>query len=511
MAIFVKKNLKIQIATTFIILLALGMLLQSCLLLMVGVRNAIKREVVYTGLQLNLLKKIIVPSVDADSSAAISPLRPAQPSLYSTDFSCVVVNVPGQEVLVENQCKFKQEVQHLSSLAGKEQITKIGYAGITWSLLSYRNEIVIAASPLIDAQGKLLGVIAVEHSLLPVYDSFKKEGKVALIYILINTIILASVGFFRIAKTLLRPIDRLVQLAEKYKPEDNVSFLVQDGGREFWKLTTSLKAMFDRIEEDNRKLRNSIKELEKVNNELQANKAIIVRSEKLASVGRLSAGLAHEIGNPLAIVQGYIDLLGRDDLTAEEKNIFSNKAAFELDRINRLIRQLLDFSKPSTMPPELFRVNTLIEDVAQFISVEKSFKKLLVDLKLEAEKDIVTTEKEALRQVVLNCLLNASDAMADELQENKKINVSTWNSDSDTSRSTETRACIWISIKDAGPGIPQEQLENVFDPFFTTKEAGKGTGLGLFVSYTIMERLGGTISIRNRKSRGVEVLLSLPS
>jgi signal transduction histidine kinase len=232
----------------------------------------------------------------------------------------------------------------------------------------------------------------------------------------------------------------------------------------------------------------------------------MVRTEKLAAIGRLSAGLAHEIGNPLSIVLGYVDLLRRADLSTEEREVFSKNSQLELDRIKTLIRQLLDFSRSDNLQEHRISVNDLIKQVIGFVGMEKSFARCNIIQQLDAGRDMVIANADSLRQVLLNCLLNAVDSLAGG-EGSGEIVVCTRNSEEELMGGS-----LFISLKDNGKGIAAEHLENVFDPFFTTKEPGKGTGLGLFVCHTIIERLGGSITIGNNPygEKGSEVVITLP-
>ncbi|KJS01777.1 MAG: hypothetical protein VR65_07595 [Desulfobulbaceae bacterium BRH_c16a] len=129
-----------------------------------------------------------------------------------------------------------------------------------------------------------------------------------------NVIIFSSLGFFRIVRIFIRPLDKLVLKAENYYPDEQSLFPFGDDESAFRKLSISLNALIDRIKRDNRSLRSTVSELENANKELKEKNDMVVRSEKLASAGRLSAGLAHEIGNPLSIIQGYVELLGREEV-----------------------------------------------------------------------------------------------------------------------------------------------------------------------------------------------------
>ena len=142
--------------------------------------------------------------------------------------------------------------------------------------------------------------------------------------------IFSAIGFFRMFKLVLKPNDRLVTISEKLDPGAGVPFFSGNANNEFSRLSLGLNRMISRIREDNKALDSTVVELEAANRELKRNEKEMVRTEKLASLGRLSAGLAHEIGNPLGIVQGYVDMLGTSELTDKEKQQFSKRANSEL-------------------------------------------------------------------------------------------------------------------------------------------------------------------------------------
>jgi signal transduction histidine kinase len=392
----------------------------------------------------------------------------------------------------------------LSEQAKKMKTTVTKYAGESWNISLFGSESALMAVPLIDSDGRLYGSISAERSLLPIYSRYKKDMGIALCYLLVNVIIFSILGFFRFVRVFFRPLDKLVTITENYRADEQSLLPFSQDENAFRKLSMSLNALLDRIKRDNRSLRDTVSELKNANRELREKNELVIRSEKLASAGRLSAGLAHEIGNPLSIIQGYVELLGREDLSAIEKMQFSGKAQQELDRIKVLIRQLLDFSRSVCAGEEKILVDSLINEVIGFTSLEKSFADCTLRTDFLAENNEVVVEKDALRQVLINLLFNAVDAVAEQ-EIRKEINITTYNDEND-----QLGSILVITIEDNGVGIAEENLKNVFDPFFTTKEVGRGTGLGLFVCHSLIERLGGRIALSNRDPQGVEVKIELP-
>ena len=155
-------------------------------------------------------------------------------------------------------------------------------------------------------------------------------------------------------------------------------------------------------------------------------------------------------------------LLSREDVTHDEKRDFSGKAHQELDRIKRLIRQLLDFATPRRLAAESISVNTLIRHTIAFVSLEKTFAGCAIATELSAERDGIIADEDALQQVLINLLLNAIDATAAHGEKERRITVAT-----EVANSSRHGQVIVIRIKDNGVGIDQEHLQKVFDPFFS--------------------------------------------
>lgn len=495
---------QVRIILTFSIMLVTAMLLQSVVVLFLGLRAHIQEDV-------TLAKQILKKSVVAVSSRveeggeqySIDGLQDVNSTKF---FSCVYQEQAVATKTEWGTCRFFDPLRVLAEEAREKRVSVVRYVGRGWYSMLSLGEVAIIAVPVVDDTGQVIGNIAAERSLLPIYTRSFRDLRISLSYLLVNAVLFSILFFFRISKYFFRPLEKLVEKAESHQHGAQRFVLVSDDASPFRKLSAGLNSLIDRIEADNRMLRRNVQELEKVNKELQEKNDLVMRSEKLASVGRLSAGLAHEIGNPLSIIQGYVELLSRDDLSGEEKQQFSEKAQQELDRIQRLIRQLLNFAGTKRSVCETVPVNDLIREVVDFVSMEKSEGESFLHTQLMAEDDHLLAERDALRQVLINCLLNAVDATGELAREERDITISTANEQNESGQ-----ARLIIRIRDNGTGICEDDLQYVFDPFYTTKEVGRGTGLGLFVSNAIVEGLGGTIALGNRQPAGVEVVISFAS
>ncbi|HEX9916140.1 MAG TPA: ATP-binding protein [candidate division Zixibacteria bacterium] len=221
----------------------------------------------------------------------------------------------------------------------------------------------------------------------------------------------------------------------------------------------------------------------------------LIRSEKLVAIGQLSASLAHEINNPLGIIKNYLALT-QNSLSPQDKNR-ANLGIIEeeLDRIARIVRQLLDLCQPRNekmLPADLPAI------VEQTISlVEKQFEKNKISIVRQFHENLPTLEgySDQLKQLFLNLLMNAQDSMP----QGGKIHIAV----------SKNEDQIRICFSDTGCGIPKENISRVFEPFFTTKADKKGTGLGLWICLEIINQHNGTISLENR-SEGTGFIINLP-
>ena len=284
-------------------------------------------------------------------------------------------------------------------------------------------------------------------------------------------------------------------------------FYSGEGLGEFTQLLLSLNHLVTRIDGDKQELRLTVDSLKKANDELQKNRDEMIRAEKLASIGRLSAGLAHEIGNPLGIIQGYIDLLTEDALSSTDREIFSQRATQELNRINTLIRNLLDLSRsPVASSVAAVDLHPLLKDLIETVRVRKTAVPITYNTDFQATISEAVIDSDGLRQVFLNCILNSIDAIEEtENRSDSSIVLSTTNKILENGNT-----CIIIILKDNGAGIKPEHKDAIFDPFFTTKEVGKGTGLGLAVAHNMIKKAGGTITISSDIDRGTTITIALP-
>jgi len=222
-------------------------------------------------------------------------------------------------------------------------------------------------------------------------------------------------------------------------------------------------------------------------------------SERLAMVGQLAAGIAHEINNPLGGVLVYSHLLLDDTPEGDPRRPNVKKIAQETARCRDIVRSLLDFARQGELQVEDADLHALISQSLDLAGTQKSFRSIRVIKRFAPEIPRIRLDRGKIQQVFLNVIFNAAEAM--EGREGI-IAVST--------RPVKGEAAVQIRIRDTGCGMPPEVIKRVFEPFFTTKEVGKGVGLGMSVSYGIVEQHSGRLRIRSRPGRGTVVSILLP-
>lgn len=416
----------------------------------------------------------------------------------------------GQRVLYrqhgEDHPEALNQKQIKAALASRKTVSaELGY---TWALFWWQPSALSISTP-IQKGGKLEGVISAVVPLTPVYDTLELYHKPIFFYIILNTCVLTIAGLYRIFRLYLRPIDRIIMQADDFHEADDIFFAFRHEDNELNRLSSSLNRMLNRISSDKKKLQTTVLSLEQANIELKNAQKEIIRAEKMASVGRLAAGIAHEIGNPIGIVLGYLDMLKNNNLDDEDKIDFLKRTEDEVQRINAIIRQLLDLARPADSQNEPVNLSTVVQDIVDVMQLQPVMHHTNIELHLGAAHDSVWGNDNQLRQVFLNLLLNAADSIQGGSSPQKgRIEVRTSNSSERIEGPTQPM--LRVEFKDNGDGIDPEKLQNIFDPFYTTKEPGKGTGLGLSVSYMIIEGMGGTISAESRVGHGARFVIELP-
>ncbi|HPM77854.1 MAG TPA: ATP-binding protein, partial [bacterium] len=264
----------------------------------------------------------------------------------------------------------------------------------------------------------------------------------------------------------------------------------------------------------------------------------LMHSDRLAYVGRVAAGMAHEVGNPLGAIFGYLEILREAELTAEDAEVVE-RITLEIKRIDKTMRELLDFSRIKPMRSEPTDLPALTAETVTLMKSQRGLDRVRVEILPVTDLPPVRLDPDQFKQVILNLLLNAADAMRDEgtitisaeakpfermeLFKEQLPGAPSENEVpftdclrrgivlSDRIGPVEGTPMVWLHITDSGPGMPADVLEHVLEPFFTTKPKGKGTGLGLAICLRIVASAGGLMRIESRLGVGSRVSLVYPA
>jgi two-component system NtrC family sensor kinase len=403
-------------------------------------------------------------------------------------------------------------------------------------LPALRREVFVTLALL--CAGALLVAINGVALLLPLVGNLSQAAIWIFLLLVADITIFALIGRRLLRRKVLDPIDKLVSSAERIARGDTEARMPDLDTQELTQLASSVNQMAEKLIANQEVLEENIESLDETNRLLTEARDAMIHAEKMATVGRMAAGVAHEVGNPLGAIIGYLALLqkhvpdsGGDLLLSAER---------EARRIDRIIRGLLDFSRPHDAHAQNIDVNSVLAQTVELVATQGRLAGIDVALELEDDLPEVSADPYQLQQVLVNLLVNASDALdgtADPeiklmslsrkfrppppLKARRKDDPPGINYAHRRRLNAPTRAnrdpgppegtVVEIVITDNGPGIPPDLLSQVFEPFVTTKEPGKGTGLGLAVSVRLVESMGGTLQVDSTVGEGATFRIVLPS
>ncbi len=359
----------------------------------------------------------------------------------------------------------------------------------------YRNE--ASLTEFLRLKGRDLHIFAVEFSgkerreIQRILSLTRNSLSVVLLLIFA----FGTVISIKLATSIATPLANLERVTRKIARGDFSENIPVRGTDEIASLETTFNQMEDRLKE-------TFSSLELAINSLHEKQEQLVEAEKLASIGTLAAGVAHEINNPLAVINekaGLIqDILGSNEPFRGKERVLSllEGIGHSVKRCSTITHRLLGFARRMDIVSRPLDLDETLREVLDFLDSEILFKDIHVESTFNAPFPIMS-DREQLQQVFLNIIKNAVDAT----ERGGHIWIST--------DSPETKAVL-VSIRDDGPGIPKEQLKRIFEPFFTTKDRTKGTGLGLSVSYGLMRKLGGTIRVESEVGVGTTFTVEVP-
>lgn len=360
-------------------------------------------------------------------------------------------------------------------------------------------------------------------------------GVIALV--LLDVLVVLMLGDYLLQRMLVQPVARMVVEAESIAAGDTSRRLEEHGPEELGWLARSVNRMTDRLISNQKTLAENIRSLDRTNAELNETRRELLHAEKLASVGRLAAGVAHEVGNPLGAILGYVEVArrrgsGDEDLLADIQG--------EAERIDGVVRGLLDFARPGVTTRRPIVADELVEATVDRVVRQGRFKGLELSVDLRAPGETISADLGQLEQVFVNLLLNAAEAIEetgttgtvlvttaiDTYESPSMLEPQRRREDPDGVDYSHLRSfrsdlrprprlsrgsrIVRIEVADDGAGISEEDVDRIFEPFFTTKDPGRGTGLGLAVCARLIEGMGGVIDAEPRADGGTRFIIQLP-
>jgi len=360
---------------------------------------------------------------------------------------------------------------------------------------------ITAYEPIKDVTGRIIGILYVGTLRRPYIDTanrllwtFTGIAGLCVVFLLVMLYFLTT--------RITRPLQRMVVATEEIARGD-LSHKVRVTSRdEIGSLACSFNLMTDHLREANEKLldwgRTLERKVEERTGELRDIQSHLIQSEKLASIGKLAAGIAHEINNPLGAVLLYSHLILEDTPKGQPHHENLKKIVKETTRCKDIVTGLLDFARPKEPQSQPTDIHDLLDRCLAFTEQQALFQNIRVEKVYQPSLPKIVADAGQLQQVFMNIIFNAAEAM-------DATGTLTLRTSYDSAQDE-----VAVAIADTGHGIKEEDKKRLFEPFFTTKDVGKGTGLGLAISYGIIQRHHGTIEVQSEAGRGATFTIRLP-
>lgn len=359
----------------------------------------------------------------------------------------------------------------------------------------------------------ILGVVDITYSLVAINEKMRAHV-VSMIAVSIGFILLVSLSAaWLLQRMIYLPLADLDKAAKRLSSGNFDHAIPVRSDDEFGSLARSSNAMMGALKKSRQELEDWVQNLEqKVDErtkELRLAEAEVARGEKLASIGQLAAGIAHELNNPLTGVLTFTHLLRKKMPDGSQDAEDLDLVIRETKRCASIIRRLLDFAREKTPEKQLVGLNGVIEETVRFVERSAALQQVEIVLELDEDLPELYVDADLMKQVLMNILVNAQQAIEGR-------GTITVRSHFRAARKFANSAgaavpAVEITVSDTGCGIPKANLQRIFDPFFTSKEVGKGTGLGLSVSYGIVASHGGDIEVESTVGEGTTFRVYLPA
>lgn len=404
-----------------------------------------------------------------------------------------------------------------------------------------RRELLVAFAILLGTALLIAGV-----SLAVVYPLLRSPWY-ALGFILgllgLDLLIVLFFGRRLLQESFVDPVERVVADAQRISAGDYAHRIGPTPAAELEAIRESVNELADRLVTDQSRLAENVKSLDRTNAELVATRDELIQTARLASVGTLASGIAHEVGNPLGALMGFTDLARMRARKGGDDTELLDAIRGEAERIDRVIRTLLEYARGHVGDAaRAFEVEGVAERVVELLEAQGRLTNVDVSVHVDEDVPAVFGRPQQLEQVLLNLALNAIDALEEARSPSASIVIGIAaeeggfirmprrrDDDPDAIDYTHRRRVatdfevggpdtlhtasrnVLIRVEDNGPGIDAEHLERLFDPFFTTKDPGKGTGLGLAICARLVDGMGGRIHAESPEGAGAVFTIRLPA
>lgn len=340
--------------------------------------------------------------------------------------------------------------------------------------LSLAREVVRQSTEMADLAAKHLVARSTD------VEASVRRAWVALSVTIVASLIVGGVIAWHLKRRLTRPVEALLDGIERVRAGDIDHRFKIDADEEF-------RELGDAFNRANASLKNAQEGM--------------LQAEKMAAVGQMAAGIAHEVGNPLASISSVVQMMRREAKTDGERDHL-NLIMHHIGRCSQVVRELLTFTRPAPEKPTgEVDINRLLDDTVSLLRYDRRAKNAKIVCHYDEDIRLDRGDSDRLQLVFTNIVLNAFDAMAVCRNGDSRLEISAFKSGEK----------IVLRFADNGPGMNEEQLRNAFEPFYTTKEPGQGTGLGLWICYQVVRKHGGDIRIEKSDSGGAAVIIELPA
>jgi signal transduction histidine kinase len=318
---------------------------------------------------------------------------------------------------------------------------------------------------------------------------------------LADALVFGAFGFVLLQRRVVAPLEALASLAREVGDADGPVLARVSGPPEAQAVADALSEMSDALAGRTKELRDAVIELRTANARLRETRAGLERAERLASVGRLAAGVAHEVGNPLGAILAFAELVGRDPGLSATSRGQLERLLREGERVRRILRQLLDLARPVAMRRQPLDLAQAVRDAVALVAPQSRYRGVAFEVEAAPGLPRAVGDESAVQQVLTNLLLNAAEAACGEPRARVRVELAPAplrqraGDAAGTGRQRATLDGVECRVCDNGRGIADEDRERIFDPFFTTRAPGEGTGLGLPNALRMAEEQDGALEL----------------